>query len=59
MNQLKTGTQHEAKEHPDVTKGDIKIAEKIARAHLKEDPLYYTHLIKMEKAIKGAINEIK
>jgi hypothetical protein len=65
FNQLKKGIQHEAQEHKDVTHGDQKIAEKIAMAHLKEDPQYYTHLsvmeeaVKKKQAIKGAINAIK
>ena len=65
MDELKEGIEHEAEEHPDVTKGDIAIAKKIAMAHLKEDPKYYTHLEEMEaavekkKAIKGAVEKEK
>ena len=47
--ELKQGIRHEAKEHPDVTHGDRAIAEKIAKAHLKEDPKYYTHVEAMER----------
>lgn len=35
-------------EHKDVTGGDPKLTAMIARAHLKEDPKYYTHLKEME-----------
>lgn len=52
MNELQTGITHEAKEHPDVTKGDIAIAKKIAKAHLKEDSHYYSHLAQMEQAVE-------
>ena len=43
LEQLKKGTKHEM-EHTT----DIPTAEKIARDHLKEDPLYYDHLEAME-----------
>ena len=48
-NQLSKGISHESKEHPDVTHGDRAIAEKIAKAHLKEDPKYYSHIEAMER----------
>ena len=35
------------KEHNDITHGDKKMIKKIAEAHLREDPKYYT---KLEKA---------
>lgn len=40
-------------EHKDVTGGDIYLTAKIALAHLKEIPDYYTRLIKMEKSAKN------
>jgi len=36
-------------EHTDVTKGNLKLTGKIALAHLKELPDYYTRLKEMEK----------
>lgn len=64
MDELKVGTQHENKEHKDITKGDENIAKKIAVIHLKEDPRYYTHLALMEAAVKknalkGALQRLK
>lgn len=42
----------EASKSTDVVKGNkMKIA-KIATVHLKEDPMYYTHLDEMEKKYK-------
>lgn len=46
--QLQTGTQHEL-EHT----RSFKRAEKIARDHLREDPKYYSHLLRMEKLVKS------
>jgi len=43
--QLKKGIQVE-KEHNDVTDGDMRQIRKIAEAHLREDPKYYTKLQK-------------
>ena len=37
------------KEHQDVTKGNAVLTAKIALAHLKEKPDYYTRLKKVEK----------
>ena len=65
MSQLSIGVKHENEEHKDITKGDEKIAKKIAVVHLKEDPHYYTHLTQMEqavekkKSIKKAIETMK
>lgn len=65
MTELKKGTDHELNEHADVTHGDEVIASKIAASHLKEDSRYYTHLMKMEKAvskhksIKQAVKRMK
>jgi len=36
-------------EHRDITKGNLKLTAKIAIAHLKEVPDYYTRLKKVEK----------
>jgi len=36
-------------EHKDVTKGDLKMTAKIALAHLRELPDYYTRLKKVEQ----------
>lgn len=44
--QMKMGMEVE-KEHNDITHGDKKMIKKIAEAHLREDPKYYT---KLEKA---------
>lgn len=46
--QLRTGAKHEL-EH---TKS-MKRAMKIAEDHLREDPKYYTHLLRMEKLVKS------
>ena len=43
--QIKKGMKVE-KEHDDITHGKIDIIKKIVAAHLKEDPKYYTKLIK-------------
>lgn len=51
--QLKKGITVEAQEHADISKGNSLIAARIALAHLKEDPQYYTHLAMMEKRING------
>lgn len=50
--EIQEGIEHENREHKDITKGDKKIAYKIAASHLKEDPKYYTHLSQMEDAVK-------
>jgi len=47
MTQLQIGTQHEL-EHT----ASRKVAKKIAQDHLREDPKYYTHLMKMERKVK-------
>ena len=44
--QLRVGLKVE-REHSDVTDGDMRQIRKIAEAHLREDPKYYT---KLEKA---------
>lgn len=49
--ELKKGIEAEA-EHKDITKGDKITQAKIANAHLKEDPQYYTKLEKMESSPK-------
>lgn len=41
------GMNHEL-EHQDVTHGDPLMTAKIAMAHLREDPAYYTKLKRME-----------
>jgi hypothetical protein len=41
-------------EHADITGGDLVLTAKIALAHLKELPDYYSRLEKMEKALSGA-----
>lgn len=41
------------KEHEDVTKGKKTMTAKIAAAHLKEDPAYYTKLKKMEESVQN------
>lgn len=46
--QLSVGTQHE-REH---TRSFAR-AKKIAQDHLREDPKYYTHLLRMEKLVKS------
>ena len=45
--ELQKGIQHEM-EHTN----DPDVAEEIALDHLAEDPLYYTHLDKMEREVK-------
>jgi hypothetical protein len=40
--------EHASDPDTDVAKGDIEVCAKIAWAHLKEDPRYYTHLAAME-----------
>ena len=52
MEELKEGTDVEAKEHRDVTKGKRSVAKKIAKAHLKEGDNYYEELEKMEPKLK-------
>lgn len=47
MTQLQIGTQHEL-EHT----ASRKVAKKIAQDHLREDPKYYIHLMKMERKVK-------
>lgn len=49
--QLKKGISIEA-EHKDITKGNKKMQARIAMAHLKEDPKYYSKLSKMENTPK-------
>ena len=46
--ELYEGTQVEAEEHPDVMNGSLEVAVRIAYAHLKEIPDYYTRLEAME-----------
>lgn len=53
-------------EHDDVTHGDSTLTAKIAAAHLKEDPEYYTKLKAVEEsfpkfnnAVKTILSEIK
>ncbi len=48
LNQFRMGLQEEL-EHRDVTKGSLLLTGKIALAHLKERPDYYTRLKKMER----------
>lgn len=43
--QMKKGMKVE-REHDDVTHGSHEMVKKIAMAHLKEDPKYYTKLLK-------------
>lgn len=43
--QLKKGQQTE-QEHNDITHGNFAMVTKIAKAHLREDPNYYTKLKK-------------
>jgi hypothetical protein len=50
--QLKKGTKMEAQEHKDVTKGKKAVAQKIAKAHLKEHANYYEELPKCEAKMK-------
>jgi hypothetical protein len=51
---IKKGTEMEAEEHKDVTKGKKSVAKKIALDHLVKEkmPTYYTELPKMEKKLK-------
>jgi len=51
LKQLKMGLEVEL-EHADITNGDLVLTAKIALAHLKELPDYYTQLEKMEKKAK-------
>ena len=46
--QLRIGAQHEL-EHTTSKRR----AKKIAQDHLREDPKYYTHLLRMEKKVKS------
>jgi len=46
--QLRIGAKHEL-EHTTSKRR----AKKIAQDHLREDPKYYTHLLRMEKKVKG------
>ena len=52
-------------EHKDITKGDDKMTAKIALAHLREIPDYYTRLEKMEdnakmdKSDKNSMNVLR
>ena len=48
LEQFRLGLQAEL-EHRDVTKGNLKMTGKIALAHLRELPDYYTRLKKMER----------
>ena len=48
LNQFRLGLRAEL-EHKDVTKGNLLLTGKIALAHLKEFPDYYTRLKKMER----------
>lgn len=48
LEQLRMGMNVEL-EHIDITNGDPILTAKIALAHLKELPDYYTHLEKIEK----------
>ena len=45
----KVEVEHTTEEGKEPTEEDIKIAKKIAKDHLYEDPEYYTKLAKMEK----------
>jgi hypothetical protein len=45
--------EHGADEQTNVTNSDLEITGKIAWAHLKEIPDYYTRLNKMEKEAEG------
>lgn len=51
INSLKQGMEIEM-EHRDITGGDLTQTAKIALAHLKENPKYYSYLLKMEKQMK-------
>ena len=42
-----------------VTKDDITKTAKIALAHLKESPKYYSYLSRMEKKMEGAKNAVE
>jgi hypothetical protein len=56
IHQLHKGYMVEKKEHMDVTNGDDELILKIALAHIKEDPIYYDKLEKMEQG-KSEISE--
>jgi phosphopentomutase len=43
------GLEEEADEHKDIVKGDLEIAGKIALAHLRKYPEYYSELAELEK----------
>lgn len=55
--QFKNGLETESEEHSDVTNGDPVIAGRIAFAHLKEIPDYYTRLDEMEEEAKQGEKE--
>ncbi len=58
--QAKMGMSVE-KEYDDVTEGDPTLTAKIAAAHLKEDPKYYTKLKQVEEAFpkfESTVNQI-
>lgn len=57
MEELKKGLKVE-QEHEDITKGDKLITLKIALAHLKELPDYYTRLTKMEQAAQKPVTDV-
>lgn len=42
--ELEKGTEEETDEHEDITHGDKTIGKKIAKAHLKKNPEYYSDL---------------
>jgi len=56
LTQLHAGTKVEAEEHQDVMNGRLEVAVRIALAHLREIPDYYTRLKIMEA--KAGDNEI-
>ena len=56
LNELTAGANHEL-EHQDITKGSLQLSIKIALAHMKEIPDYYTRLQAMEKEAKQGLNE--
>lgn len=47
--QLGKGMKEEEEEHSDVIGNSKKKVAKVALAHLKKDPEYYTHVAAMEK----------
>jgi hypothetical protein len=53
--QLYEGTKIESEEHQDIMKGNLEIAIRIALAHLKEIPDYYSRLEVMESQAKDAV----